>query len=186
MSSFAGEIASMFIEQIKERQKPDNPLVTIGFSPIILDLGLSDSELQDFCRSFARDLLAHFHEERVTKDQESDELQKRYAWALTELRRPDKFLAYLSEFRARTANDRSALNAEIRVNLSLRLRTRETEDRLRETEEYLQQIIKERSEQVVRSLEMACLLAENVQIRSTWRPEETIRSFEACSVGSCE
>jgi len=47
---------------IRERQGKkmweENPLVTIGLSPAILDLGLSQDDLYDHCRRIARATLA--------------------------------------------------------------------------------------------------------------------------------
>lgn len=39
----------------------ENPLVTIGLSPAILDLGLAPDDLYDQCRRLARDLLRRVH-----------------------------------------------------------------------------------------------------------------------------
>ena len=39
----------------------ENPLVTIGLSPAILDLGLAPDDLYDLCRRLARDLFRRVH-----------------------------------------------------------------------------------------------------------------------------
>jgi len=39
----------------------ENPLVTIGLSPAIFDLGLSPDDLYDVCRRFARALFSRVH-----------------------------------------------------------------------------------------------------------------------------
>ena len=55
----------MFIRELQGKKTwEENPLVTIGLSPTILDLGLSRDDLYDHCRRIARDLLRRVHPDR--------------------------------------------------------------------------------------------------------------------------
>jgi hypothetical protein len=55
----------MFIRELQGKKTwEENPLVTIGLSPAILDLGLTRDDLYDHCRRIARDLLRRVHPDR--------------------------------------------------------------------------------------------------------------------------
>lgn len=93
----------------REEYHEENPLVVIGLSPEILNLGLSADELWRYCRSVSRNLVSCFHPDRK-QDLGVEEYQRRYARAFELLKDKEVFKRALEEFELQTRAERSELN----------------------------------------------------------------------------
>lgn len=81
-----------------------NPLVLIGLTEAILDLGLSEQELHATVRSYARQLSAQVHPDRGLAHSESQ--QKEIIGAFNAIEEFENFRACLTEFKNTRAEDR--------------------------------------------------------------------------------
>lgn len=87
-----------------------NPLVAIGVSAQVLDLGLNEDDLYDYItKDVARRLVMRFHPDRVdpSKQAEVKTLQERHAEAYEKLQDRATFTRALSEFRNLKAEERT-------------------------------------------------------------------------------
>lgn len=89
-----------------------NPLVNIGVSADVLDLGLTEDELYDYLvKGVARQLVIRIHPDRVGADKRPDLeiLQRKYVQAHEDLQDRATFVRALAEFRNLKAEDRSEM-----------------------------------------------------------------------------
>lgn len=98
-----------------------NPLETIGLSPHILELGLSDDELFVFCKDMAKDLVVHFHPDRQSSAyRHVVELQRKFGEAFNMLKDRKTFDFALEKFKGEHSGFRSNENS---VSQSLEVKT---------------------------------------------------------------
>ena len=90
MGLFTQILRDSLAKSLHPHQK-GNPLTTIGLSPLILGLGLSDNELFKFCLDMAKDLVVHFHPDRYEAAATTVELQRKFAGAFEDLKRRELF-----------------------------------------------------------------------------------------------
>ncbi len=111
--------------------KRENPLRTIGLSEQILEIGLTDDQLYDYCRYQARYLTAQFHRDRPEmRNDETAKKQHRFEEAFN-LIKSDRsaFDLALGEFRTLRSSERSSVNFLKRTFESTRLQLRGYQDR---------------------------------------------------------
>ncbi len=96
----------------------ENPLMTLGLSPAILGLGLSDDELFDFVHRIARDLVVRFHPDRRAGERTPE--QVRFSDAFRVIKDRAVFDKALEEFRRTAGQEREEL---LDARSTLRTRT---------------------------------------------------------------
>lgn len=104
------ELARHLRRQMEGGFPHGNPLINIGVSAQILDLGLTEDELYDYIvKGVARQLVMRIHPDRVGADQRPDLelLQRKYNQAYEELQERQTFVKALAEFRNLKAEERS-------------------------------------------------------------------------------
>lgn len=104
-------LLDQLVQMVEGKRWEENPLRTIGFSPLLLNLGLSTEELYGFVRKTARTLFATLHEDRRGKS----EAQIRLSQAFDVLKDKELFQKAMDEFRTL----RSDLNHETETLRSL-------------------------------------------------------------------
>lgn len=95
-----------------------NPLVNIGVSADVLDLGLTEDELYDYLvKGVARQLVMRIHPDRVGPDKRPDLelLQRKYTRVYEELQDRPTFNKALAEFRNLKSEERSEIRVLRRV-----------------------------------------------------------------------
>ena len=115
-------------------QQAKNPLRTIGLSPLILELGLSDDELYEYCRDMARDLVVHFHPDRIGTAPTAVEHQRRFAGAFEALKDRHVFDNALSEFKQQHSEEASERTREHQIARFQRDLLDETRTKMETTE----------------------------------------------------
>jgi curved DNA-binding protein CbpA len=115
-------------------QQQKNPLRTIGLSSLILELGLSDDELYEYCKSMARDLVVHFHPDRIGTAPTAVEHQRRFAGAFEALKDREVFDGALLEFKRQHSEETSERSQEQKITTTQRDLLDETRTRLVRTE----------------------------------------------------
>lgn len=123
-------------QQVLESLSPgsstrENPLRTIGLSEQILEIGLSDDELYDYCRYQARYLTAQFHRDRPEmQSEEAFAKQHRYEEAFNLIKSNRVvFDEALREFRMLKSAERSSVNFLRRTLASTKQRLSSYQDR---------------------------------------------------------
>ncbi|MFZ2523273.1 MAG: hypothetical protein WAW92_02695 [Minisyncoccia bacterium] len=109
-----------------------NPLVVIGLTEAMLDLGLTEDQMYAIVRSYARQLASQVHPDRQPENV-SQEKRTRIMQAFEVLDERAKFKEALDEFRSLKSSDRSELNI-LRRSLAS---TREMLDTFRKKEREL-------------------------------------------------
>lgn len=107
MSSFLSDLKAT-IAKSQEGPKPwgdINPLLLIGLSDTILNLGLNEQQLYSVVKSYGRQLTAQAHPDRKTTNI-SEETQRRIFEVFNTLDDFDHFKLALQEFRSLRAEDR--------------------------------------------------------------------------------
>ena len=135
MGLFTQILRDSLAKSLHPHQK-GNPLTTIGLSPLILGLGLSDNELFKFCLDMAKDLVVHFHPDRYEAAATTVELQRKFAGAFEDLKRRELFDKALAEFRQIHSEEKSELNEIQRVASTQRELLNETSAKLVEAETF--------------------------------------------------
>lgn len=107
--SFARDLKQHLKEKAGSAPTDENPLRVIGFSPLILELGLSSDVLYKFCRNMARDLLVHHHEDRRHHDPIAAEYSRRFSRAFQILKSRKAFAKALQEFATTRSEERSEI-----------------------------------------------------------------------------
>jgi hypothetical protein len=108
MSSFAEDLRRSLVADLG--YGGENPLVTIGLTPQILELGLTNEELHDICKGFARSLFVKFHEDRGDTTPRARELQDRFSSAFSVIKDEEQFVFALQAFRRMHSEVRSEQN----------------------------------------------------------------------------
>lgn len=111
-------------------QQQTNPLSTIGLSSLILELGLSDDELYEFCREMAKDLVVHFHPDRIGTAPTAVEHQHRFAGAFEALKNRQVFDGALQEFKQQHNEEASDKSRERKIGITQRDLLDETRTKL--------------------------------------------------------
>jgi hypothetical protein len=144
--SLAHDLRAEFVEATAG----PHPLVTIGLSPEILNLGLSTDDLYDYVtKDIARRLVMRFHPDRIAVDDVlTSHYQERFAAAYAQLQDRAAFDRALATFR----NDRASTRADTRIHIEaigeLRRRLVGSQDQVRAIEQELRYVTAERDEHV--------------------------------------
>ena len=191
---------NVFVQALKETisggSKPwgsgPNPLIIIGFTEAILDLGLTDEALHVCVNSYARQLSAQVHPDRPTTA--GPDRQREIIEAFDRLHDLSIFQACLADFRISRAEDRreiGLLRAEMK---SIRQRyqtlgateTAMRRDRQRSETEYQDRIVKisRREEEALEAIRRASDSLEEYKLqfresvrRSYERREQTLEQY---------
>ncbi|OGY28209.1 MAG: hypothetical protein A2Z42_03875 [Candidatus Woykebacteria bacterium RBG_19FT_COMBO_43_10] len=111
-----------------KRDWDENPLEVVGLTPAILELGLSESELYDYCRRIARDLMARVHPDRHGGVEAP--AVKRYSRALDLLQDPKVFREALTDFREAKVYQRRSERVLAETNALLQTNNQELNRKL--------------------------------------------------------
>lgn len=98
------------MQRVSGQSWPQNPLITIGLTHDILNLGMSDEELFGTCQLFARKVLATFHPDVKGNEPQVVERQRRYAQAYELVSDHSRFLEALREFKEQRGDERAEFN----------------------------------------------------------------------------
>ena len=110
---------SILARHVLDRDTSPNPLVSIGLSPTILDLGLSEDELFEYVvKDVGRRLVMRFHPDR---GQYAAVLQRKYALAYEQLKDRQQFTVALLAFRHRRSDHSTEHQTQRAVIDSLRV-----------------------------------------------------------------
>ena len=104
-----------------------NPLTMIGLTPAILDLGLTDEELYEYCTRIARALFACVHPDRHHGTQRPEALHFSEAFAL--LKDRQVFHAAITEFQGQRRHRAASTTPRSTEEDTLRLRFQELQRR---------------------------------------------------------
>jgi hypothetical protein len=80
-SSLGAQLRSNLIQQATNKEWDENPLITIGLTPQILQLGLDPEQLYEFCKGNARTLFMAVHPDKVANRNIPEELVNKYSTA---------------------------------------------------------------------------------------------------------
>ena len=101
----------------------NNPLTSVGLGPQILEIGLTDDELIEYCRCLAKFLVAKFHPDRATSDKKRAALlHSRYSAAYVEMKDDEVFRFWLDELKQTRNWKRDELSSLQQANRELRER----------------------------------------------------------------
>lgn len=134
MSTFTQGLRESVAKSLLPPQQK-NPLRTIGLSSLILELGLSDDELYEFCRDMAKDLVVHFHPDRIEASATVVEHQRRFAGAFEALKNRQVFDSALSEFKQQHNEEMSERSREHQIAVTQRGLLDETRTKLASAED---------------------------------------------------
>jgi hypothetical protein len=122
------------------RSEWTNPLVTIGLSEAILNLGLSDDDLHEYItKDVARRLVMRFHPDRAAADVLVMQYQQRFSAAYAALQDRGQFAAALAAFRQHRAEDRADTRVHLDAIAELRRRLGASSDRVKMLEQELRE-----------------------------------------------
>ena len=111
MSSFGDQLEREMARAFQARTPAENPLHTIGLSPEILDLGLTEDELYKLVKDLARTLASRYHSDRPeARTARAQKFWERLSRAHNDLKSREVFDQALQEFKEKSSVLRSELN----------------------------------------------------------------------------
>ncbi len=117
MSEFTRAIRKQIIRETTVQPFRINPLLALGFSPVLFNIGLSDDELYDTLYRYARGILSLFHEDRTGNSPMAVEKQRQYAQIFEQIKSRETFNLALQELRDRKSDEQSERNEKTRTLL---------------------------------------------------------------------
>lgn len=129
-----------------------NPLIIMGFTEAILDLGLDEQALHACVNSYARQLSAQVHPDKVGQNSSVDR-QKEIIDAFDRLKDLDTFRECLRDFRGKRAEDRRELSIVRKQLMDLKSRGMSTERQYAALTEYRNRT-EEQLQHKLRAIEM--------------------------------
>ena len=107
----------------------ENPLITLGWTEEMLELGLSEDELYALCQNTARFLLAKFHSDKqgTAADQRTGSLQVKFSIAFNALKDRSVFTNAMRTFRDDLDERRTVQNADSKTVATLTERVQRAE-----------------------------------------------------------
>jgi hypothetical protein len=158
MTEFTRFLKRGLIESMMPQQYKRNPLLVLGFSPELLELGLSDEELFDILRKYARSVLMQFHEDRAGKNPATVERQRMYAEVFEQVGDFKIFQLALQELKEKRSEENSDHNTMLQA-----LRSQVESSRV--DAEKLEEALKER----VKAVDERDRIARRVSSQLEWQ-----------------
>lgn len=115
MSEFARSMRKLVIRDLAPTPYKANPLIILGLSPVILDLGLKDEEIYEILYRYSRSILAKFHEDVAGKTPAMVERQRQFAAIFDQMKDRRIFTLALQELKDARNVVHSSLNEQIRI-----------------------------------------------------------------------
>lgn len=180
MNNLAEQLVRELQRKMTGGNEGENPLVTIGLAPGVVDLGLGDEDLWRYCRTASRFLVAQFHP-RLQND-EVTEYQHRYSKAFEDIKDRGIFQRALDDFKSQTRDERSEL-ASLRRTVQY-LRQSFNQSRTESDREFLGEKFKMREIQKTLQLVTSRFLERLYYAGQSFKREEG-RQVERCTIEKC-